>query len=188
MAYLCHPVLPWWMGHVFRAKLLKFIIHLASSLMWIHLLTYPNWILKFSAGFSPTKYPMSTLAIFSSITKLNSMSNWIATHLNSQSEICSHHFRRHHFAHRQEGQGWQDVTSHYIMAFILTSINGELPTKIRKIMNNYSCKMMSLNHWRWSVHTSTNRVSSLIIKTAGVSLWKEEQLSTTPLEDHQGEI
>jgi hypothetical protein len=39
-------------------------------------LTYPDWFLEFSAGVSPTKYLVSTQAIFNSITKLDSMSNY----------------------------------------------------------------------------------------------------------------
>jgi hypothetical protein len=61
----------------FSAKLLEFIARLDLSLMWIHRLTYPNWILMFPVGVSPTKDPVSTHAIFSSITKLNFMSNLI---------------------------------------------------------------------------------------------------------------
>ena len=59
------------------ANLLEFITCLDSSLVWIHLLIYPNWIWELSAGVSPTKYPVSTQAIFSSITKRDSMSNLI---------------------------------------------------------------------------------------------------------------
>ena len=45
-----------------------------------------------------------------------------------------------------------------------------------------------LSHWRWSFHANTNEVHSLIFKTTGVLLTnKEEQLSTTPL-DNQGSV
>ena len=59
------------------SMLLEFVMSLASSPIWIHLTTYPNWIESFLHGVSPTKYPVSTQAIFSSITKLDSMSNLI---------------------------------------------------------------------------------------------------------------
>jgi hypothetical protein len=64
-------------------------------------------------------------------------------------------------------------------------IKGWLPTKPRKD-HDYGCKMMSLSHWRWSLHANIDEAPSFIIKTDGVSLTK--QLFTTPLEDkdHQG--
>ena len=61
----------------FCIELLEFIACLDLSPMWIHLLTYLDWIWEFSTGVSPTKYLVSTQAIFSSITKLDSMSNLI---------------------------------------------------------------------------------------------------------------
>jgi hypothetical protein len=61
---------------LFFAKLLEFTC-LNSSSMWIHLLTYLDWVWKFPVGISLIKYPVSTTTSFSSTTKLNSMSNLI---------------------------------------------------------------------------------------------------------------
>ena len=54
-------------------------------------------------------------------------------------------------------------------------------------MNNHSCKMTSLSHWRWSFYESTNEVPSSTIKIASVSL-KKEQFSAILLvdKDNQG--
>jgi hypothetical protein len=68
---MCEPCFP-------SAKLLKFMylfsLHVSSSQ------DFPVWLLKvffFSTRVSPTKYTMCTHAVFSSITKPNSMSSWI---------------------------------------------------------------------------------------------------------------
>ena len=100
--------------------------------------------------------------------------------------VCSHHLRRYRFTHRQQGQGsWDAITAWHASLCQQTSINGVLSTMSQKTMNNHGCKMTSLSHWRWSFHASINEVPSSTIKMASS---KEEQFSTTPLEekDHQG--
>jgi hypothetical protein len=64
-------------------------------------------------------------------------------------------------------------------------IKGWLPTKPWKD-NDYGCKMMSLSHWRWSLHANINEAPSLIIKTDGISLTKQLFAMSPEDKDHQG--